>query len=111
MDETPRTSMAGYEAAPPQRSPLPKENAPGATAAMVCGIVGVFVVGLVLGIIAIALAAKAKRLIAAEPLRYGGRGMATTGLVLGIIDVCVWGLIIVPWIVIAIVGMAASGAH
>lgn len=95
----------------PRPAMTPQESAPGAAASMVCGIVGVFVVGLILCIIAIALAAKARRYIAADPQRYGGKGMATTGLVLGIIDVCVWGLLIVPWIIIAIVGAAASGMH
>jgi len=75
---------------------------------MVCGIVGTVVVGLVLGIIAIVLAVKARRAIAAEPERYSGQGMATTGLVLGIIDVSFYGLLIIFWLIIAIIGAAAA---
>jgi hypothetical protein len=62
----------------------PKENAPGAVASLVCGIIGLFLFGIVLGIVAIVNANKAKRLIASDP-RYGGGGMATAGLILGII--------------------------
>jgi hypothetical protein len=63
----------------------PQQAAPGATASLVCGIIGLFICGIVLGIIAIVKANEAKRAIAADP-RYTGGGMATAGLVLGIID-------------------------
>jgi hypothetical protein len=64
----------------------PKENAPGAVASLVCGIIGLFIFGIILGIVAIVNANKAKRMIGTDP-RYGGGGMATAGLVLGIIAV------------------------
>lgn len=63
----------------------PTANAPGAVASLVCGILGLFICGLVLGIIAITKAQEAKRAIASDP-RYSGGGMATAGMVLGIID-------------------------
>jgi len=63
----------------------PKVNAPGAVASLVCGILGFFICGLILGIIAITKAQEAKRAIASDP-RYAGGGMATAGMVLGIID-------------------------
>ncbi len=87
-------------AAPPQvvyvshsiGGPLPA--APGASTAMVCGIIGVAVPcsGLVLGIIALQNAKKARAAIAANPGMYGGEGMATAGHVLGIIGVIIGGL-------------------
>jgi hypothetical protein len=64
----------------------PMENAPGAVASLVCGIIGLLVCGVILGPIAIVMSNKAKRNIAADP-RYTGGGLATAGLVLGIIDV------------------------
>ncbi len=64
----------------------PKENAPGAVASLVCGIIGIFICGIVLGIIAIVNANKAKRTIGSDP-RYGGAGMAQAGLILGIIAI------------------------
>jgi len=63
----------------------PTANAPGAVASLVLGILGFFICGLVLGIIAITKAQEAKRAIASDP-RYTGGGMATAGMVLGIID-------------------------
>jgi hypothetical protein len=63
----------------------PTVNAPGAVASLVCGILGFFICGLVLGIIAITKAQEAKRAIGSDP-RYTGGGMATAGMVLGIID-------------------------
>ncbi len=66
----------------------PLMNAPGAVASLVCGIIGLLICG-PLAIVAIVQANKAKRLIAENPT-YGGGGMATAGLVLGIIGVIGW---------------------
>jgi len=63
----------------------PTVNAPGAVASLVLGILGFFICGLVLGIIAITKAQEAKKAIASDP-SYTGGGMATAGMVLGIID-------------------------
>ena len=64
----------------------PKVTAPGATAALVWGIVSLFVCGFILGWVAISKSKSAKKLIASSP-RYGGDGMATAGYVLGIIAI------------------------
>lgn len=72
----------------------PKVNAPGAVAALVCGIIGLFVCGLILGIVAITKANAAKRAIEGDPT-LGGGGMATAGMVLGVIDLIAWAIIIV----------------
>ena len=57
-----------------------------ATAALVCGIIGLFIFGLILGIIAIVQGSRAKK------LGYPG-GKATAGIVLGIIDIVAWALL------------------
>ncbi|MCL2342847.1 MAG: zinc-ribbon domain-containing protein [Firmicutes bacterium] len=59
-----------------------------ATTSMVCGIVGFFIAGVVLGIIAIIQSRKAQK------LGYVG-GKATAGLVLGIIDIIKGGFVTV----------------
>jgi hypothetical protein len=64
----------------------PKRNAPGAVASLVCGLVGLLICGVILGIIAIVNANKARSEIRRNP-HLGGGGMATAGLVLGIIDI------------------------
>jgi hypothetical protein len=58
---------------------------PGAVASLVCGLIGLLICGVVFGPIAIAQASSAKRAIAADP-SLGGGGMATAGMVLGIVD-------------------------
>jgi hypothetical protein len=68
-----------------------------ATAALVCGIVGCLCgFGIILGPVAIYLATTAKREIRASGGRLTGEGMATAGLVLGIIAVALFvaGLIV-----------------
>ncbi len=57
-----------------------------AIAAMVCGIVGLLFCGVVLGIVALSLGFSAKRKIEQSNGQLGGAGMATTGIVLGILD-------------------------
>ena len=73
----------------------PTENAPGAVAAMVFGIVGLVFCGIIFGIVAITKSRSAKNYIDSDP-RYVGGGMATAGLVLGIIDI-VFGVLIVMY--------------
>ncbi|MCD4823353.1 MAG: GYF domain-containing protein [Phycisphaerae bacterium] len=86
----------------------PLLNAPGAVTSMVCGIVGLFIpcIGLVLGIIAIVTSNGARLRIRQRPDLYTGGGMATAGLVLGIIDVVFWSL----WSIGMIGNMAALSA-
>lgn len=64
----------------------PRVNAPGAVASLVLGIVGLMCVGVILGPLAIWQASSAKRAISSDPM-YGGGGMATAGMVLGIISI------------------------
>jgi hypothetical protein len=72
----------------------PKINAPGATQALVYGIIGLFVCGVILGPVAISKANGAKRAMASDPT-LGGEGMATAGIVLGILDIVGWAIIMV----------------
>jgi hypothetical protein len=63
----------------------PKVNAPGAVASLVCGLIGLVFCGIILGPIAISRANTAKQSIASDPT-LGGEGLATAGMILGIID-------------------------
>jgi len=79
--------------------PLTKKNAPGATSSLVCGILGMFtwglvLPGLVLGLVAIGNANKAKKLVQQQPNAYTGDGLATAGLVIGIIDLVLVSLVV-----------------
>ncbi len=72
----------------------PSKNAPGAVASLVWGIIGFFLCGLIGGIISISEASKAKKLIRDQPEKYTGEGLATAGLVIGIIDLVGWGIVL-----------------
>lgn len=88
----------------PYTGPAPArlQNAPGAVGSMVCGIIGLIVCGIVLGIVALVLGTKAKGHISRAPGQYGGSGMATAGIVLGILDIV--------FAVIALIIMIATGS-
>ena len=67
-----------------------KTNAPGAVASLVCGIISIVlcwvpIVGLVLGIIAIVAAGKAKGAAQANPEKFEMGGVRVGGFVCGII--------------------------
>lgn len=57
-----------------------------AKTALICAIVGIFIAALPLGIVAIAVGAKAKKMMAVNP-RITGSGMATAGIIIGVIDI------------------------
>ncbi len=57
-----------------------------AIASLCCGIVGLFILNIVLGPVAIVLGAVARRQAAVR----NGAGMAKAGIVLGVIDVVLW---------------------
>ncbi|TMQ25112.1 MAG: DUF4190 domain-containing protein [Deltaproteobacteria bacterium] len=86
----------------------PRLNAPGSVAALVLGIVGVvfFCLGVVLGPLAIWQSNAAKAAISRDPA-YGGGGMATAGLVLGIISLLI-GLL---WMVGFLSGLSNGLGH
>ena len=73
-----------------------RATAPGAAASVWCGAIGFFLFGFILGPAAIANAAKAKTALGEHPDRYTGGGLATTGMVLGVIDIigAVFGLVV-----------------
>jgi ABC-type phosphate transport system permease subunit len=58
-----------------------------ATGALVCGIIGLLVCGVILGPVAIYLGTQAKREIGLSNGRLKGEGMATAGIVMGIIAI------------------------
>ena len=70
-----------------------KETAPEAKEALRFAIIGLFCFGIILGPLAIARAASAKRTIAADP-RYDGEGIATAAQILGGIEVGLFALYI-----------------
>jgi Domain of unknown function (DUF4190) len=100
--EQPQASMQGIPCIAP--------NAPGSVGALVCGIIGLFFCGPILGIIAIVLGNKAKKAIATQPGVYGGAGLAQAGFILGIISVAVWVLFIAIYIIAMIIAAAAAAA-
>lgn len=69
----------------------PRMNAPGATASLVFGILGLFFCGIIFGPLAISKANEAKRAMNENPI-YTGAGLATAGSVLGIIDLVLWAI-------------------
>ena len=70
-----------------------------ATAAMVCGIVGLFFFGVILGTLAVILGCVAKGQIDKEPGKYKSNAacQANTGLILGIVGLAIWAIIIVVY--------------
>jgi len=72
----------------------PRTSAPGAVAALVYGIIGLVICGVILGPLAISKGNGAKRAMAENPT-LGGGGLATAGVVLGVIDLVMWALVLV----------------
>jgi hypothetical protein len=79
----PYAPPGGYGAPPPYTNG-PGREAPGAKQALILGIISLLCCGILLGPFAIVNANKAKQAIAMDPTLTGG-GMATAGMVLGII--------------------------
>ena len=80
-----------------------KTNAPGATAALVCGILAIVlcwfpIAGLVLGIIAIVSANKAKRRASEDPDAFEQGGIRVAGFVCGIVGTALAGIYNLIWI-------------
>ncbi len=70
------------------------KNAPGAVSSLIFGIAGLFVCGMILGIVAFVKGKEAKELIAANP-ELKGEGYATAGQIIGIIALVLWGVALV----------------
>ena len=68
---------------PPPAAPV--ENNKKAIWSLVCAIIGLFILGIVLGPVAIFLGVQAKQEIKARPSQLKGEGMATAGIVIGVI--------------------------
>ena len=66
-----------------------------ATAALVLGILGIFVCPFIMSVMAIVFGIKAKNMIDASGGYLGGRGMAQAGLVLGIVGLFLYTILII----------------
>ncbi|SDM30688.1 protein of unknown function [Catalinimonas alkaloidigena] len=64
----------------------PKRMVGFAIVSLVFGLVGLFVIGIVAGVLAILFGAIALNKISNDPTRFKGRGMGVAGIVLGIVD-------------------------
>ncbi len=86
---------------------IPTRTAPGATASLVCGIISLAIclipfAPLVLGIIAIVLAAKAKGRAEREPTVYLDGGMRVGGFVCGIIGTALSAIYTGWWLIFCV---------
>jgi hypothetical protein len=90
----PFCSWCGGAASPDGIYHGPTVNAPGAVSSLVFGILGLLVCGVVFGPLAIAKGNEAKRAIA-ENRTLTGSGLATAGVVLGVVDIVTWVLLLV----------------
>ena len=57
-----------------------------AVASLVCGILGLLILGLVFGAVAVILGRRSRREITEQPAVLKDLGLATAGMVLGVID-------------------------
>lgn len=78
-------------------APGAQQRTPGkATAALVLGIIGIFILPIVCSTLAIIFGVQARNEIDADP-SLGGRGMATAGMVLGIVGIALgilWAIVL-----------------
>ncbi|MGB9006062.1 MAG: DUF4190 domain-containing protein [Candidatus Aminicenantales bacterium] len=80
LDQSLKTTLAAGQ---------PKGEVKEAKDALIYSIIGIFCFGIILGPIAISKASKAMNIINSDP-GYTGKGKATAGLIIGIIDVVFW---------------------
>ena len=66
-----------------------------AVAALVCGVLGLLILPLVFGAVAVILGRRSRQEISEQPLALKGLGLATAGVVLGAIDVVVFVIFVV----------------
>lgn len=109
----------GYQAAPPappygapyQPAPYPvyyQESNSKATAALVLGIVGLFVCPLICSAIALILGSQAKKEIAASGGMMSGESAATAGIILGWVGIVLSLIGIIIWAVIMAIAASQS---
>jgi predicted Zn finger-like uncharacterized protein len=89
------------EGASPSQTPAGGGTSQKAIWALVCGLVGLLCFGIILGPVALGLGSSAKKDIRNSNGRLGGSGMATAGIVLGIVD-------IIGFLVVILMGIASS---
>jgi hypothetical protein len=99
--QQPAQQQWGQQQTPWQAPPATPGSA---TAALILGICGLLVCGVILGPLAIVYGNKARREIDSSGGRLGGRGMATAGLVLGWVALGLWAI----WIIIFIASAASN---
>lgn len=78
---------------PATRVVVSGQRAKGAVASLICSIIGLFFFQMILGPVAISLASGARRRIQENPRLEGG-GIAAAGLMIGIIDSVIFGVVI-----------------
>ena len=66
-----------------------------AVAALVCGVLGLLILPLVFGAVAVILGRRSRQEISEQPLALKGLGLATAAVVLGAIDVVVFVIFVV----------------
>ena len=96
-----------------QPQPNQKVMLPNATVVLVLGICSIvfacFFVGLVLGIIALVLSGKPRKMYKENPAIYDGYSQVNAGWIMAIIGTALAGLYVIYWIIwVAILGTAAS---
>ena len=74
------------------------QTAPGATAGLSWGIIGLIFGGVLFGIIAIVQGNKAKKLIRENPGMYTGSGNANAAVIIGVIDIVFFFGVKLPWL-------------
>jgi len=101
----PQPYQPGYQQPAYQQPVYGLPNPPGAVAGLVLGIVSVVTCGIPTGPFAIWQSRVADRAMKGSPGAYGGKGMVTAGLVLGIIGTILFGL----WILYIVFVLIAIG--
>lgn len=106
--------MSDQTPAPQQPGTL-LPNVPGAVPALVLGIIGAalcwcYGIGLVPSIIALVLGVKARKAFAANQTQYQGGGMATAGMVLGIVGTVLGAIFVVVYVFVIIAAIQYGGS-